>query len=573
MRLLVDRFFLQARTRLVLALVLCAAWLCAAPALANDTVLVVPNGPTRAAARLDVDRTDSPARVVSRGVQPLAVAGADPVPIRDLKLLPGGSALLADADGRGVVIVDAQGARTFSLDQPGARPRTMSASVSAFSAPGEVARILVTDNNRSQAYVVDPQRDATALWARNFALTRSQADFVQAIVLPGQTAAIAMNWRDMRIAGIDIFKMQAGIPQTLLRRIATEPHPNQPESLVVVPEVIELRDVMGLGNGNLLVTTRTRLFEMDLEGNIHWQIEIDQPQQDGGDSPIHGEFRAATVLPSGDIALATVQPGVWTAPHPNHRVYWMSASALAASQVEIIAQSEALDAAPARLRAAGDPSGSGTFGYNPGLDAEGSGSVDDLELVRPLTLSRPSFARGERLIASADIKNAGAQAVMLARLTVALSSSACGAQTAQSRLLIDMVALQIAPDEVLKPRGNIEIDQTFSPGHWCARLHAHPAGGDAVELGAPVAFEILESDAGTGSRIDVQDLGFWPGDDAGVPGTNRPPRQDDVEVEAGCACASNESSTPQLSWVSLLIVAGALHAVRRRRERCAHERR
>lgn len=545
----------------MLATLFMPAW-----AQADDTLLVLPTGPTRDAQILGLVEADGQPSPVVLGQHRLLENAIGAAPIRDLKILPDGQNLVSDVDGRGVLITDALGQAQFSLDAPGARLLISSASVSAYAAPGEVARLLITDSNRSQAFVMDPRNPGAPLsWIRGFALPGARAEFVDAIALPGQRSALAINWASLGVSAIDIYETRSGSPMTPIRRIAGATHPNQPEETVLIPQVAQLRDIMGLPNRNLLITTRTMLFEMDLQGDIKWQITLGQ-----GGANMQGEFAAATLLPSGRIALATVQPGVWTAPHVNHRVYWLSPSALERSEVEVIAQSQPLTFAPRGLEARAGHGASGSFGFMPGLQADQSGPLSDLSLSRQLRLNKDDFVPGEMIHISADLENTGTEPVILSNINIMMSLGACGAQTELSLTLVDAVTVEILAGESFAVRGNRAVDDTVVPGRWCARLHVQDGRGERAELGAPVEFEVLEGSGDSGSTIDTEDLEFWPGpddledpdDDPGErPPTGRPGGDDE-----GCGCASPGGGRPGHLPGGLLAL-GALAAVRWRRRR------
>lgn len=549
----------------------------------GDALLVLPTGPARNAQVLGLSDASGETQVVDLGEHRLLDAAIGAAPIRDLKILPDGRNLLTDVGGRGVLISNADGQAEFSLSGPGERLRISSASVSAYAAPGEVARLLITDSNRSQAFVIDPRNpDARLAWIQGFSLPGSRADFVEAIALPEQRAAVAVNWTTLGISAIDIYETQSGAPNTRLRRLAGATQPNQPSDSEIVPDIKNLRDVMGLPNGNLLVTTQFTLFEMSLEGVINWKVTLGQGASglggasdnqstdaagDAATTTLSGEFSSATLLPSGRIALATLQPGVWTAPHINHRVYWLSASALENSEIQVVARSEALDFAPAHIESRTGNGASGSFGFRPGLDVGDSGPLSDLEATRELSLSQPNYTIGELIRGFADLENTGSDPVALSRLTVLINAGACGAQTDTSIALYEGVALEIAPQETFLVRGNREVDAAFSPGRWCARLHAQNSLGDRVELGAPVGFDILEPGADSGSTIDIEDLEFWGAADAGnSPQDTSGPEVPQPDVNEGCGCASTPAGTSPTrlpGGAIALFVLGAMSWMRR----------
>lgn len=524
-------------------------------------MLVLPTGPTNSASLLELERGGEGARVVEQGRRVLLGSTLGPAPIRDVEILPNNQALLADVGERGVALVDAQGELLFSLADAGSRPLISSASVSAYSAPGEVVRVLATDSNRSQAFVFNPSAPDSLPWIKGFALPGSTASFVNGIVMPGQLAAIGVHWDTLRISGVDLYKMRAGSPQLLERRIASEEYANHPEDTVIVPELEGLRDLMGLPSGNLLITTRTSLFELTPEGEIRWRIEQDQPAESGGEglggAATQGEFVSATLLPSGDFALATHQAGQWTAPHVNHRVYWLSGAALEDSRLDIIARSDALDFAPARLRPASEQGGSGSFGFYPGLGDSQGEDLDDLELIRALTLNLDEFGVGEAIVASADIENKGDGVVSLSQLSVELNSGACSAQADMSVTLDTLFAVDIEPGEVFAFRVNGPVEENFLPGRWCARLFAQLPGAAPEQLGEAVSFDIRDPAEDNASQAEVEELDFWTDADAGSVGTDTDSSDDfEVEVATGCGCASSPRAPSPAGWLGVLLFVG-----------------
>ncbi|TDP76408.1 MYXO-CTERM domain-containing protein [Bradymonas sediminis] len=566
-----QRLFLPKPLALITAVVLASPLLFATELRADDTVLVVPTGPTMNAQVFGLNEANGEPASVDFGHYPLLDSTMGQAPIRDLKVLPDGRNLLSDVAGRGVAITDALGASEFSLDAPGARLRITSASVSAYAAPGEIARLLITDSNRSQAFVVDPRNPSGRLnWARGFALPGSRASFVDAIVLPGQKAALGITWATLGVSAIDVFSTSSGSPQTVIRRLASTTHPNQPEEFVIIPELDQLRAFMGLANGNLLVTTQYSLFEMDLEGDIKWKITLGQGAVDanGEAMTLRGEFTDATLLPSGRIALTTAQPGVWTSPHVNHRVYWLSPSALANSEIEVIARSPALEFAPYRIEPRDGHGASGSFGFMPGLDATESGPLSDLTLSREFRLNQSEFVSGDNIFASADIGNPSAAPIALSSLIILANAGACGAQTETSIALVEAVAVEIAPGEVFALRGSRTVDAAFSPGRWCARIYAQNGQGERVELGSAIEFDILEPSGNSGSTIDVEDLDFWKGSENGEnPDDETPTDFPSDDDDLGCGCASASGASPErLPAAALMLLGfGGLGWVRRRR--------
>lgn len=547
-----------ARPRPALPIVLAMLCLLAgAPdrAFAEDGVAVLPTGGVTDAPVYDLDTTGPEPRVRDRGRRPLVEEATGPVPIRDFKILPDGRNLLTDVDGRGVAITGADAAIDYAFTAPLERPRVTSASVSAYAAPGEPTRLLVTDSNRSQVYVIDPATDEIA-WIKSFAMPSARASFAQAVALPGGRTAIAVSWPSLAVSAIDIYESQAGVPGDPVRRLASAQHPDAPDEVVIVPELADIRDLMGLPDRHLLVTTRFKLLEIDLDGAIVWSVDIADSDK------LHGEFASARLLPSGRVAVATFEPGVWTSPHTNHRIHWLSGAALDDERIEVEATSVALGFAPARLEVADGHGASGTFGYRPGLDASGAGTLADLQLGRDLSLDADTYRLGQTIWGSANVVNAGADTVVATRLAIILRPGACGSQTGTPITLEEASAVELAAGDNFELQGRYVVDEAMSPGRWCARVRAQDGAGDVVDLGTPVAFDVVEGAGDTGSSIEVSDLGYWSADAADAGGGGD--AEAGVGPESGCACDHGAAGPPANFLVGIGLLLG-IGVFRRRR--------
>lgn len=535
-----------------------------APAVAEDGVAIVPNGGATHARVFDLDTSGAEVRVRDQGRRPLVGDGVGPVAIRDLKILPDNTNLLSDVDGRGVVISEPDGAFSYAFAAPQDRPRVSSASVTAYAGIGQPTRILATDSNRSLAFVVDPQNDEW-VWQQSFSMPGARATFSQAIALPSQRAAIGVSWLAMGLSAIDIYAVQSGEPTELVRRLASALHADPPEETEIVAELAALRDLMGLPNGNLLVTTRFLLSEITTEGDVVWSVDI------GDSAELKGEFASARLMPSGRIAVATYEPGIWTSPHEHHRVHWLSASELEAERIEVVATSSALEAAPARIEVADGHGGSGTFGYRPGIDSPGNGTIGDLALAGGPSFNTTEYAHSDWMFTSAVLENTGTETATIARASIVATPGACGAGNAASRTLIESTAVDIAAGESFEVRDSLEIDDSFAVGHWCAKVQVQNASGASVEFDATGTFDVVESTGGDSSTVIVRDLGHSSTDaaDAGFDASSPDVRPG---PESGCACSSlNHAGTPgslgavSVSWLGLLLIGAGGALWRRRR--------
>ncbi len=544
-----DHHFIKSTLFQIIAIV----WLLALTpaAFAADPVVVVPTGAATHAPIFDLDTSADPAQVREQGQRRLVTSSIESVAFRDLKILPDGSNLLADVGARGVAITDSDGALTYTLASAGDRPRITSASVLAYAAPGEPTRILLTDSNRSQVMVVEPGAD-TPHWTTSLSLPSARAEFAQAIALGGNRAAVAVNWPVLQMSGIVLYEVQAGQPQREIRRLVSFDHGPAESELVVVPELEGIRDIMGLPNGNLLVTTRYSLLELGAEGSVIWEVDI------GDSDALRGEFASARLVESGDVAVATFEPGVWTNPHTNHRVHWLSRSDLEGGALEPLATSPALSFAPMRVEPADGHGGSGTFGYRPGLDA-GGGALDSLAMIRDLELNNDAFRLDQTIRASASIENTGADELWLTRLAIVLVPGACGTDGGLPITLFEANAVELGPGETYEIFGQRRVDEAFTLGRWCASLRAETAAGESARLGPPVEFEILNPAAPSESIIEVDDLDFSTAD------STDPDPDPDSDAESGpgdegCGCTSMPAGPPA---GLLLFMAGGLLLRRR----------
>ncbi|QDG53975.1 hypothetical protein FIV42_25500 [Persicimonas caeni] len=528
----------------------------ASTAAAEDGVAIIPNGGATEARVFDLDTSQADIRVRDRGRRQLVSDALGPVAIRDLKILPDDANLLSDVDGRGIAITETDGSFSYSFASATERPRVTSASVTAYAGLGAPTRVLVTDSNRSLAFVVDPQNDEW-VWQQSFAMPGARATFAQAIALPSQRAAFGINWTALGLSAVDVYTVQSGEPTTIIRRLASAQHPDPPPETVIVPELAELRDLMGLPNGNLLVTTRFGLSEITTEGDVVWKVDI------GESAELRGEFATARLVPSGRIAVATFEPGVWTSPHEHHRVHWLSASELESERIEVLASTDALEAAPARIEVADGHGGSGTFGYRPGLDAVGSGELSDLEMARDLAFNAAEYAHGDWMFASALLENTGTDTVTVSQASILATPGACGASTQAPRAIVEATALEIGAGETFELQDSLEIDDSFTLGRWCAKVVLQDVAGNTVELGTPGTFDVVEDTGGGSSTVIVRDLGHWSADAADV-GVDMGVGDAGQDPEPGCACSASGRSV-ELSWVGLLLWGAGSLLWRRRR--------
>ncbi len=172
-----------------------------------------------------------------------------------------------------------------------------------------------------------------------------------------------------------------------------------------------------------------------------------------------------------------------------------------------------------------------------------------------------AFALGETLFSSARIENAGADTVTVSRATIVATPGACGATGGVPQTLAQASALELEAGAGYEMQGQRVLDEDFTLGHWCARVQAQNSTGETVDLGDPIAFDIVEASGDASSTVIARDLGYWTADsgDAGFDAGIEPPGRD---PEPGCACSAPGRSLGA-SWLALLVLGGGVFLRRR----------
>lgn len=469
--------------------------------------------------------------------------------VRDLKVLPDSGHLLSDVSGRGVVRTDADGAPTFVLDEDAERGRVDSASVLAYAAPGAPARVLVGETGPSEATVVDISRGET-VWNERYTYSGVSPAFLRVIALPPDRAAIAASWPDSQLAAIDLYEVEAGYPQQKLRRFANVDHETDgADTEVVEIDLLDgLRDIKGLADGNLLVTTRTSLLELEPDGRVVWSVDI----ADADD--VRGELATALTLSSGDVAVATFEPGVWTNQHRHHRVHWLSMEELEEERLEVIASTPPLEAAPAGLDRATGHGGSGSADFEPGLGSDG-GEPNRLTLDEPISLNANEVERRDDLWSKVTVAYDGDEPLWLRRIGIEARPGSCADDTADDEddervvVLAEEFALSLQTGQTYEVIGERAVDADFSLGVWCASVRASLDGETVFQIGEGVDFEVIAPTEG--GTADRRDLDYRePGDEPEGDGSNWSDRDDS-------GCATSAGGPPGLLAILIVVAAGA----------------
>ena len=511
-------------------------------AQSDDAVVVLGVGGVDTVAMFDVAREPEP-RSIRLGTQRILPVELGPATIADIKILPDGSALLADVGGRGAAITSPDGATlTFELDPLRRYLNVDSVSVATYFAPGTPSLILVGDSSSSSVSIRGAESGDIA-WFRSMRLATSPATIVQAITMPGNRVAIAVEWPFIGVWGIEVATTDTG---ELVASFVSEIHGEAAADAVVIPEIELLRELVGLPNGNLLVTTAHDVLEIALDGSIVARFSI------GDYAEMNGELASARRLASGDIAVATFQPGEWVRPHTNHRVHWLDGQTGA-----LFATSEALTRAPLRVEPAAGSGGTGTFGFDGGLDQIQQGDPTAISLAA-LDAEPLKVAVGATLRTSATITNHGEFPVGLATLVIRGSVGACTDEPQDDFDFATRSSVALQPMGSFSLTDRVAIDARFGVGPWCLYVEGLDRQSVWRQYGESLEIEVVEATDGPQSVIEVTPLPFGTASDVGVdadPDAGAGLEHDWVAKKGCCATATTRPFHPLLV-LGVLVVLG-----------------
>lgn len=528
------------------------------PARADDRVVAVFVGPNERAPVFTLGVEDDLFQSISLGER-ILIEGAPAATFSDIRILPSGGALLADANQRGFLVTDRQGELLFSMGAPRTIPLIASAAVASYANESLPARVLLTDNSTGRAQIYDLIEERY-VWNQAFALSTIRGQLKAAIWLPMDRAAIGINWPNLGVYAIDVLPTQGGEGLRPIR-YTNIAHNDGPIDQIVVEDLQAVRDLMSYGEGDLLITSQHRLLAIDALGEVLWMINA-------GDHPaVQGEFASARWLPSGRLALATFEPGQWTFPHTNHRIHWFE---FVDGEPIWLARTPILGAAPSRIDAANGHGATGTLNYLADLGGE-RGSAGDINVVDALSLDASQYRLQDDAQFSAVLRNAGPTAVRLERLFIALdadpSSGACEDIVDESGVEIwQRVPLVIEAGASFVLRGTRTLVTPLREGPWCARLISIDEGLERRVHGPPKAFRIVGSSRA--STIEVRELGEAP--DKGGGGEGEDPDIILLDPEGSCVCAAFSASpahSPSSPLLLLLALVVGLRLANQRRRR------
>lgn len=519
-----------------------------ASAATDDAVYVLSYGGVDSLQLLDLDERGGAAVAVNLGAEPIRAAADGPTTITDFKPLPDGGLLLTDVGGVGVVWVDKDRATSRVLYRAPEAPLfpLAAASVVSYDTSGMPRQLLLGDTTTSAAILYDVPEQRT-IWAQSAFLPTGRGFVSQVVSQPDGRLWIGLWWRGIALTGVDrLLRDPTNTLPAAILRVANRAHEGAPTALSILDTLDEVRDVQGLPDGGALIAGRRVIVRLDAEGAPAWQLDlVDLPG-------VAGELSSARLLPSGKLAIATREPGEWTAPNLNHRVHWLTEPD-AAGAATVLATSGPLNAAPRRIEPVVG-GGTGTLGWAGPPAVEEPLELAALTLSPALSATPTALKPGQSLTLAAGLRNPGPGALPLDRASIkATRADDCAATTGLvSRTLSERRDVTLAPEQTLDIGGMLRIDEGWLPGSWCvfvevSRTNAQRRLPQTVKitvspLSPPVRVDQLDF-VRYDLDMDVPDLGMEPAPPISVPGDDE-----------GCGCMiPAQHAAPQLAWALLIL--------------------
>ena len=513
-----------------------------APASAEDGVVILYEGGVQT---LDVLELEAGAggslEVIDRGELQIIPRDEPPVTLVDVKVLRDDRILLTGLSNSGVAVWDSQTGELEYVWRPDSNfSQVESASVATYTPSGTPQRLLLADSVPSTVQIWD-QLSQKFTWRQALFLPGARAHFTQAILLPDARVAVATNWVQPGIVGVDVIALRAEPGEAPAHiRIANRDHDGGPGEVIVQRLLDEVRDLIALDDQTFLVTTPHNILAMKHDGTIDWHIDIT------ADPDVGGEFASARAFTSGRIAVATIEPGRWVDPHPNHRIHWYE---ITDNVPRRVATSAALERAVRRVEPRAGTGGTGTVGFESTLEISADGALADVEIDRELSLSSERVRRGQQLDGSVQFANTSERGVEAAKIAVlAIPDENCF-PTGETRTLFEQDDVTIEPIALFELSGTLTIDESFESTTWCAFPALQSKEGEWINLiSSAVNFQVLPVDEDTGyPKLPSQDLDVQTPDPEGSPDMGAPepdmsetsPPPPTPEPERGCACAQS----------------------------------
>ncbi len=517
------------------AILLAAAVPTAASAGSEDAVAVLPAAGTDRAVVYSLAGAGDDLQAERTGQRRLVAGDLAPSAFSAMRILPAGGQLLTDFDDRGVATTDETGALDFALGGPGEHPGIPGAAVVGFEPDGRPVQFLYGDDDQRRLVIHDRRAD-TDLWSTQILTPNAPAEIAQVAALPGHRIAAAIEWPSRQLSAVDIYDLSADRLDRRSLRLANTSHDAAPDPTVELSPLDGLRDIFGLGDERLLVTTRTDLLVISLDDReITRRLSLDDREQ------LAGEFVSARRLPSGRIAAATIEPGLWTEAHPNHRLLWFDAEL-----DDLLAEIAPLERAPWRLDAAGGHGASGTRGLEPDLEFVPAGSLEDIRVASGVDVQPDPVRAGTTAHSSVHLSVGSEWPTYLDRVAVTASPDGCE-HDAERKRLAERVEIAVSPTDDLAVEGTFRLDAEAPAGEWCTRVDLQAPREGSRSLSSTTSFEVVSPEAdvrpGTGNTVEPVDLDLQTSD-AGPRGDAAGGPPGGLDDTGGCGCRATGPALP-----------------------------
>ncbi|RDV39796.1 hypothetical protein DV096_04325 [Bradymonadaceae bacterium TMQ3] len=505
----------------------------------STQVWVVPTGGTHALWSYQVQVSPQSAQITRRSDIPVSLQDGSLAGYTAALKMPGGHLLLGDGAGRGAVRFDADGDEVDSLSAPGqwiSSPGLAVVSLLDDNTPGE---LLMGDNTVGRAHVYDTV-EGRYIWSTSLGLSNATARVAAVAALPGERFALAVNWPAVERSGLLIFDRDThNEPATVL--LSAE-HPDWQDPLIV-PELSTLRDMMALPSGELLIATSGALLRLNEDGEVVWQAQL-------AEAGVGGEFLALSWISERFAIASTHQPGLWTSPHPNHRLLVYDTQGGTAP----LSRSTPLDGAPLAIELAAGHGATRTFGLEASRGDATLSDLSTLVVYDDLKLAEDEVAPGAPLGLSLGVRNEAAGATFVRSFELLAAPASCEATSDWSaERWHEEVRLWMYREPTLQPQQELMLsgEANTAPlfiGSWCAQVVAEDRRGQGRLMGSPAPFAIS---AGEGANtVEVESLGRF---EPGQTGTDPAPEVPSENPEGGCSTGSG--APLHAGWLAMVALA------------------
>ncbi|WP_146618007.1 hypothetical protein [Lujinxingia litoralis] len=513
----------------------------------SEDLWVLPTGGTRVLWSYQIRVSPEGAQITRRADVPLQLESGQLASYNALLKLPDGHLLLGDGSGRGALRFDAEGHEVEALASPGDWTSSPGLAVASYLAPNRPAELLMGDNTVGRIHLYDTV-EGRYTWSLPLGIAQASARVEATAVLPDNRFAVALRWPAVELSGVLIFERDDRRQPTHV--LLSAPHPDYPEA-AVLPQLDPIRAFMALPDNELIIASAQALLRVNLNGELSWQSAL-------SDAPVGGEYLALSWLSERYVVASSYQPGLWTSPHPNHRL--LIYDTLGAR--EPLGSSTPLDGAARALDLARGHGGTRTLDYRSPTAGGATSDLSTLTLVDELIITPEQAMPGAPLVASLTVRNDADVPTWVRSFELRNRPGSCptsdtlsAAQWQQEVRTLRLMEFTLQPGQELLVEGASNTTALFI-GFWCAQMIAVDRLGEPRLMGSPAEFEI--SAGADHTTMEVESLGSF---DPWEPQEPGPPTDGSgSQATSGCQLAPSGPG----AWPALI---GAALFWRRRRRR------